>query len=125
MNGTEFHVRHLIDIQVTLNLPIFKQRNQCKGMSQTEIDQTEVLYYTTSLSPSSLFPVHFKLETINGQTPEMFATTSSSTGIGPGISVLVTERYYLLTGGQATVTFFLHGQTGKGTPAGDQCNYLQ
>ena len=55
----------------------------------------------------------------------MFASVSSSTGIEPGISVLVTERYYLHTSDQETVTSCLHRQTGKGTRAGDQSNEFQ
>ena len=57
--------------------------------------------------------------------PKMFATTSGSSGIEPGISVLVTERYYLLTRDPATVNSSIHRQTGIGTRAGYQWNHLQ
>ena len=94
-------------------------------MSQTEIDKKEVSYHTISLSPSYLFPVSLKLKTINSRFLKMFATTSSKAGIEPGSSVIVTERYYLLTSDQASVISSLHRQTDKGPQSGDQWNYVQ
>ena len=93
-------------------------------MSETDDEQKEALHFTKSLSPSCLFPVFFNLETINGQMTKMFVTTSSRTGIQPGRFILVMKRYYMLSSDQTSVTSSLHRQSGKGTRAVEQWNYL-
>ena len=80
MQQTGRHSHRLIQVELPVN-SLLKHRsyNKCGYESAPTRKKEEDL--TTTLSPSSLRPVSFKWETINGHTPMMLATKSTRWGI--------------------------------------------
>ena len=75
---SEFHSRHLIIVQVSIESFFLKKDHQVRNWISK---QTHEVCCTTRLSPLVLRPVSFRKDTIRGQTPTMFPTTSNREGI--------------------------------------------
>ena len=80
MKQSELHPGKLVMVQVAVHALLL---NTTKGDGHTVTKKTNAHKkdLTTRLSPSSFRPVSLRNDTINGQTPTMFATTSTSPGI--------------------------------------------
>ena len=70
---TKLHAGHLIQMETTVHSLLLSITNSKKRVRNALLQSKEE-DFTTRISPSSLHPVSFKQETINGNTPMILTT---------------------------------------------------